>query len=37
MLTHLPVDGDASWARERATAEFGSAVELAEPGRNYEV
>jgi ribonuclease BN (tRNA processing enzyme) len=37
MLTHVPVNGDGSWARDEATAAFGSSVELAEPQRTYEV
>ncbi len=37
MLTHLPVNGDGSWARDEAGAEFGGEVELAEPQRTYEI
>ena len=37
MLTHLPVDGDGSWAREAAQDAFSGRVEIAEPGRSYEV
>jgi ribonuclease BN (tRNA processing enzyme) len=37
MLTHLPVNGDGSWAREEATATFGGDVELAEPQGTYEI
>jgi ribonuclease BN (tRNA processing enzyme) len=37
MLTHLPVNGDGRWATDAAADEFGGAVELAEPGRAYEV
>ena len=37
MLTHLPLDGDGSWARDEAAAAFGADVELAEPGRTYDV
>jgi ribonuclease BN (tRNA processing enzyme) len=36
MLTHLPVNGDGSWARDEAAETFGAEVELAEPGRSYE-
>jgi len=38
VLTHLPVDSDgAAWARTDAAVTFGSEVEIAEPGRAYEV
>jgi len=38
VLTHLPVNGDgAAWARTDAAAAFGSDVDIAEPGRTYEV
>jgi ribonuclease BN (tRNA processing enzyme) len=37
MLTHLPVNGDGSWARNAATDAYGGKVELAEPQRSYEV
>jgi ribonuclease BN (tRNA processing enzyme) len=37
MLTHLPVNGDGSWASDAASEEFGGEVELAEPGRAYEI
>lgn len=37
MLTHLPVDGDGSWARDEASQAFGGAVELAEPSQTYEI
>jgi ribonuclease BN (tRNA processing enzyme) len=37
MLTHLPVNGDGTWARDRATETFGADVELAEPQRSYEI
>jgi ribonuclease BN (tRNA processing enzyme) len=38
LLTHLPVDADgAEWARSEATEAFGSPVEIAEPGKSYEV
>jgi ribonuclease BN (tRNA processing enzyme) len=37
MLTHLPVNGDGAWATELAAETFGAEVELAMPGRTYEV
>jgi ribonuclease BN (tRNA processing enzyme) len=37
MLTHLPVNGDGTWARDQAAETFGADVELAEPQRTYEV
>jgi ribonuclease BN (tRNA processing enzyme) len=37
MLTHLPVNGDGSWARDEATEAYGADVEIAEPARSYEV
>ncbi len=37
MLTHLPIDGDGAWARVQASEAFGGEVEVAEPGRTYEV
>ncbi|HUF07455.1 MAG TPA: MBL fold metallo-hydrolase, partial [Candidatus Binatia bacterium] len=37
MLTHLPVNGDGSWAGEGATESFGAEVEIAEPNRSYEI
>ena len=37
MLTHLPVNGDGSWAAVQASETFGSDVEVAEPGRTYEI
>lgn len=37
ILTHLPADGDGSWARTAASDAFGGAVEIAEPTRSYEV
>jgi ribonuclease BN (tRNA processing enzyme) len=37
MLTHLPVNGDGSWAREAAADAYGGEVELAEPQRSYDV
>ena len=37
ILTHLPVDGDGAWATTAAAEAFGSDVEVAEPGRTYDV
>jgi ribonuclease BN (tRNA processing enzyme) len=37
MLTHLPLDGDGSWARTMAADAFAGGVEIAEPTRTYEV
>ena len=37
VLTHLPVEGDASWARDAAAAAFDGPIDVAEPGRVYEV
>jgi ribonuclease BN (tRNA processing enzyme) len=37
MLTHLPVDGDGSWARTTAAETFGADVEIAEPARSYDI
>jgi len=37
MLTHLPLNGDGSWARDAAAETFGGGVELAEPQRSYEI
>ena len=37
LLTHLPVDGDGSWARTLAAEAFSGNVEVAEPARTYEV
>jgi ribonuclease BN (tRNA processing enzyme) len=37
MLTHLPLDGDGSWATGQASETFGAEVKLAEPGRTYEL
>lgn len=36
VLTHLPVDGDGSWAREQASSTFVGTIDVAEPGRTYE-
>ncbi len=37
VLTHLPVNGDGSWARTTASEAFGSEIEIAEPSATYEV
>jgi ribonuclease BN (tRNA processing enzyme) len=37
MLTHMPVNGDGSWARTTASEAFGAEVEIAEPSTTYEV
>ena len=37
VLTHLPVNGDGSWAARSAAEAFEGDVELAEPGATYEV
>ena len=37
MLTHMPVDGDGSWARTTATESFEADVEIAEPSQTYEI
>jgi ribonuclease BN (tRNA processing enzyme) len=37
MLTHLPVDGDGSWARHAASDAYGAEAEVAEPARSYEI
>jgi len=37
LLTHLPVDGDGSWACDAAATTFDGEVEVASPGRAYEV
>ena len=37
VLTHLPVDGDGSWALEAASGVFDGTIAVAEPGRTYEV
>lgn len=37
MLTHLPVDSDASPARRAASEAFGGEVEIAEPGAAYDL
>lgn len=37
LLTHLPVEDGASWARSEAAAAYGREVEVAEPARTYEV
>lgn len=37
VLTHLPVEDEAAAARADATAAFGADVEVAQPGRAYDV
>jgi ribonuclease BN (tRNA processing enzyme) len=37
MLTHLPVEDDASEARRAAADAFGADVEIAQPDRSYEL
>lgn len=37
MLTHMPVNGDGSWARTTASEAFDADVEIAEPSQTYEV
>src|SRR5918994_4947165 len=37
MLTHLPADGDGSWARVAASEAYGADAEIAEPARTYEL
>ncbi len=37
MLTHMPVNGDGSWARTTASEAFESEVEIAEPSQTYEI
>jgi hypothetical protein len=37
MLTHLPMDGDGSWALDEAKETFGGPVELATPGGTYSI
>ena len=37
VLTHLPVDGDGSWARTTASEAFEGEVEVAEPSATYEI
>ena len=37
MLTHMPVNGDGSWARTSASEAFESDVEIAEPAQTYEI
>jgi len=36
LLTHLPIDDGAAWARDEAAAAYGRGVEVAEPLRDYE-
>ena len=37
LLTHLPIDGDGSWARTLAAEAFDGEVGVAEPGLGYDV
>jgi ribonuclease BN (tRNA processing enzyme) len=37
LLTHLPVEDGAAWARAEAATAYGTEVEVAEPQRVYEV
>jgi ribonuclease BN (tRNA processing enzyme) len=37
MLTHLPVNGDGSWARSQASEAFAAEVEIAAPARTYDI
>ena len=37
LLTHLPVNGSGDWARSAARDTFDGPIDLAEPGRVYEV
>jgi ribonuclease BN (tRNA processing enzyme) len=37
MLTHLPVNGDGSWARDAAADAYGGDVEVAQPQQSYDV
>jgi ribonuclease BN (tRNA processing enzyme) len=37
MLTHFPVDGDGSWARDLASETFEAEAEIAEPSATTEV
>ena len=37
LLTHLPIDGDGSWARTLAAEAFDGDVGVAEPGLSYDV
>ena len=37
MLTHLPADGDGSWARIAASDAYGGDAEIAEPAQTYEI
>ena len=37
MLTHLPADGDGSWARVAASEAYRADAEIAEPARRYEI
>jgi hypothetical protein len=37
LLTHLPVDGDATWAMQTAGEAFRGDAEVAAPQHTYEV
>ncbi|HEX2767076.1 MAG TPA: MBL fold metallo-hydrolase [Candidatus Limnocylindria bacterium] len=37
LLTHLPINGDGSWATTAAADAFGAEVEVATPQRAYEI
>ena len=37
LLTHLPVNGDGSWARTSAADAYDGEIDLAEPSRTYEI
>ena len=37
MLTHLPADGDGSWAATAASEAYGADAEIAEPAQTYEI
>ena len=37
LLTHLPINGDGSWATTAAADAFGAGVEVATPQRAYEI
>lgn len=37
LLTHLPVEGDTTWATSAAAEAFGGGVEVAVPAETYEV
>jgi ribonuclease BN (tRNA processing enzyme) len=37
LLTHLPIDGDGSWAQALAAEAFAGEVGVAQPGQTYEI